>query len=123
MQPHVAHADVKVLEPYVACQQKVFWLQQLVKRGVVTAGACTSAENHADLGTKSLPVHRLRRLRPWNALVLDRDENSVTGDKEDGQDENEQQGAAVRTLSDPGQGDEEVLDALGILVRAIRGTK
>ena len=31
---------------------KVFWLQQLVKRGVVTVGACTSAENRADSGTK-----------------------------------------------------------------------
>ena len=37
--------------------------------------------------------------------MLDRDEDSVTGDKEDGQDENEQQGAAVRTISDPGHGD------------------
>ena len=31
----------------------VLWLQQLVKRGVVTVGACSSGENRADLGTKS----------------------------------------------------------------------
>ena len=48
----MADADVKVLEPYVMCQQKYFRLQQLVKRGVVTVGACTSAENRADSGTK-----------------------------------------------------------------------
>ena len=41
---------------------KVVWLQQLLKSGVVTVGACTSAEIRADLGTKSLPVHRLRQL-------------------------------------------------------------
>ena len=41
---------------------KVVWLQQVVKCGVVTVGACTSAEVRADLGTKSLPVHRLRQL-------------------------------------------------------------
>ena len=41
---------------------KVVWLQQLVKRGVVTVGACTSAEIRADLGTKSFPVYRLRQL-------------------------------------------------------------
>ena len=46
-------------------------------------GACTSAENRADLGTKLLPVHRLRQLRQWNGMVLDPDENSVTGDKEE----------------------------------------
>ena len=57
------------------------------------------------LGQKSLLVHRLGQLRPWNGLALDPDENSVTGDKEDGQDKNEQQGAAARTISDPGQGD------------------
>ena len=50
----------------------VFWLQQLVNRGMVTAGACTSAENRADLGTKAPHVHRLRQLRPWSGLVLDR---------------------------------------------------
>ena len=41
---------------------KVVWLQQLLKSGVVTVGACTSAEIRTDLGTKSLPVHRLRQL-------------------------------------------------------------
>ena len=35
---------------------KVLWLQQLVRRGVVMVGACTSAENCADMGTKSLPL-------------------------------------------------------------------
>ena len=30
----------------------VLWLQQLVKRGVVTVGACTSAQDRVDLGTK-----------------------------------------------------------------------
>ena len=61
---------------------------------MVTVGAKTSAENRAELGTESLPVHRLRQLRQWNGLVLDRHENSVNGDKEDWHDENEQQGAA-----------------------------
>ena len=82
---------------------RVLWLQQLVKGGVVAVGACTSAENRADLGTKSLPVHRLRLLRQWSGLVLDRHENSVTGDREDGQDEDEQRRAAVQTFSDPGE--------------------
>ena len=84
---------------------KVVWLQQLLKSGVVTVGACTSAEIRADLGTKSLPVHRLRQLRKLNGLVLDRNENLANGEKEDGPDENEQEGAAVQTVSDPRQGD------------------
>ena len=86
-------------------------------------GACTSAENRADSGTRSLPVHRLRQLRPWNGLVLDRSENAVNGEREDGQYEDEQRRAAAHTISDPGQGDGGVLDARGNLVRAIRGTK
>ena len=49
---------------------KVLWLQQLVKRDVVMFGACSSAENRADLGTKLLLVHRLRQLRQWNGLVF-----------------------------------------------------
>ena len=93
---------------------KVLWLQQLVKRGVVMVGACTSAESRADFGTKSLPVHRLRQLWPWNGLVLDRCENSVKGEKNDGQDEDEQRRAAVQILSDPGQGDGGVMEAPGI---------
>ena len=55
--------------------------------------------------------------------MLDRNERLATGDNEDGQDENEQQEAAVRIISEPGQSDGEVLDALGNLVRAIRETK
>ena len=82
---------------------KVLWLQQLVKRGVITVGACTSAENRADLGTKSLPAHRLRHLKQWNGLVLDQDERLAIGGKKDGQDENEWREAAVRIISDPGQ--------------------
>ena len=35
----------------------------------------------------------------------------LTGEEEDGEDKNEQQGAAVQTISDPGQGDGGVLDA------------
>ena len=50
---------------------KVLWPQQSVKRGVVTVGACSSAENRADLGTKPLLAHRLQLLRHWNGLVLD----------------------------------------------------
>ena len=34
---------------------KVLWLQQLVKCGVITVEACASAENRADLGTRTLP--------------------------------------------------------------------
>ena len=47
----------------------------------------------------------------------------ATGDTQDGQDEDEQQRAAVQIITDPGQGDGGVLDALGNLVTAIRGTK
>ena len=101
----------------------VVWLQQLVKSGVVTVGACTSAEIRADLGTKSFPVHRLRQLRKLNGLVFNRNENLANGEKEDGPDENEQQGAAAPTISDPRQGDGGVLDPLGFPVRPIRGTK
>ena len=54
--------------------------------------------------------------------MLDRNERLATGDREDGQDEDEQQGAAVQIISDPGQSDGGVLDALGNLVRALRGT-
>ena len=86
-------------------------------------GACTSAENCADLGTKSLPVHRLRQLRQWNGLVLDRSVNAVNGEKEDEQDEDEQRRAAVQTVSDPGQGDGGVLEAPRNQVTATRGTK
>ena len=46
----------------------------------------------------------------------------MIGDTEDGQDEKEQQGAVVQTISDHGQGDRGVLDALDNSVRAIRGT-
>ena len=76
----------------------------------------------AELETKSLLVHRLRQLMQWDGLVLDRLRNSVIGDTEDGQDEKEQQGAAVQTTSDHGQGDGGVLDAPGNSVRTIRGT-
>ena len=102
---------------------KVLWLQQLVKRGVVTVGACTSAENRLELGTNDLLVHRLRQLRQWSSLVLDRIENSVNGQKEDGQDEGEQRRAVVQTISDPGQGDGGALEAAGNLVRATLGSK
>ena len=101
---------------------KVLWLQQLVKRGVVTVGACSSAENRADVETKPLLAHRLQQPRHWNGLVLDRNEILAIGDKEDGQDEHEQREAAVRIVSDPGQSDGGVLDALGNLVRAVRWT-
>ena len=51
VQPHVAYADAKV-GTIRHFSTTVLWLQQLVKRGVVTVGACTSAENRADLGDK-----------------------------------------------------------------------
>ena len=85
--------------------------------------ACTSAENRADLETKSLPVHRLRQLRQLNGLALDGTENSANGDGEDGQNENGQQGARAQTISHPGQGDGGVLEAPENLVRAVRGSK
>ena len=59
---------------------KVLWLQQLVKRGIVMVSACTSAENRADLGTKSLPIHRLRQLRQLNGLALNGTDTSANGD-------------------------------------------
>ena len=46
-------------------------------------GECTSAKNHADMETKSRPVHRLGQLRQWNGLVLDMSENAVNGETED----------------------------------------
>ena len=42
----------------------------------------------------------------------------MVSEKENGQDEDEQQRAAVQTVSDPGRGDRGVLE-----VRATRGTK
>ena len=113
----MAYPDVKVQEPYVFFVNESSSLQQLVQRGVVTFGACTSAENRSDMVTKPLPVHRLRQLKQWSCLVLDQNERSATGDKEDGQDAKWQQGAAVRIISDSGQSDGGVLDALGNLVR------
>ena len=52
---------------------KVHWLQQSVKRGVVTVGACTYAENRADLGQS----HSCSQL----ATAEDRNENLVPGGK------------------------------------------
>ena len=86
-------------------------------------GACTSAKHRADLGTKALPVHRLRQLTQWNGLVLGQGEDAVNGEKKDGQDEDERRRAAVHTISDLGQGDGGALEAQGNLVRAIRWTK
>ena len=78
---------------------KFLWLQHLVKRGIVMVSACTSAENRADLRTKSRPIHRLRQLRQLNGLALNGTETSANGDREDGQNENGQPGAAVQTVS------------------------
>ena len=58
------------------------------------------AEKCAGLGAKPLFAHRLRQ----HGLVLDRNDRFAAGDKEDGLDEEEQQGAAVR-ISDLGQKD------------------
>ena len=102
---------------------KVLWLQQLVKRGVVTVGARSLADNRADLVTKPSLAHRPQQLRQWNGLVLDRNERLTIGGKEDGQDENEQQEAAVPIISCSGQSGGGVLDAMGNLVRATRVTK
>ena len=52
------------------------------------------------LGTKPLPAHRPQQLRHWNGLALDRNERLATGDKEDGQDENGEQEAAVRSWAE-----------------------
>ena len=62
----------------------------MVKRGVVTVGPCASAENRSDLGIKSLIVHRLGQLRQWSGLGLDRSFKRVNGEKDDGQDDDEQ---------------------------------
>ena len=96
---------------------------QLVKRGVVMVGEWTSAKNHADMETKSRPVHRLRQLRHLDGLVLDLSENAVNGEKEDGPNKGEQWRAAMQTVSDPGQRDGRVVEALGSPMKAIRGTK
>ena len=97
---------------------KVLWLQQLVTRGIVMVSACTSAENRADSGTKSLHIHRLRQLRQLNGLAWDGTETSANGDGEDGQNENGQREAAVQTISNPGQSDGGLLEAQENLVRA-----
>ena len=106
--PHVAYADVKVWESHVICQRKFFGYSSWYNRGVVTVGARSSAENRADLGTKPLLAHRLQQLRQWNGLVLDRNEKIDDWC----QDENEQREKQVRIISDPGQSDGGVLDAL-----------
>ena len=49
---------------------KVLWQQQLVKRGVVTVGTCTAAEDRADLVTKPLSAHRLRQLEAMERLSV-----------------------------------------------------
>ena len=102
---------------------KVLWLQQLVKPGIVMVSACTSAENCADLGTKSLPIHKLRLLRQLNGLALNGIETSANGDGEDGQNETGKRGAAVQTISNSGQGDGGLLEAQENLLRAVRGMK
>ena len=76
-----------------------------------------------DLGTMPLLAHRLQQLRHWKGLVLDRNERLAICDTVDGQDEDELREAALRMISDPRQSDGRVLDALGNLERAIRGTK
>ena len=98
--------------------RQVLCLQQLAKRGVITVGPCV----HPQIWRTSLFVHRFRQLMQWNGLVLDRQRNSVISDTEDGQGENDQRGTAVQTICDLWQGGGGVLDALGELVRAIRGT-
>ena len=102
--------------------RQVLWLQQLAKREVITVGACVHPQRTAQIWRKSLFVHIFRQLMQWNGLVLDRHENSVYSDTEDGQGENDQRGTAVQTICDLGHGGGGVLDALGKLVRAIRGT-
>ena len=102
--------------------RQVLWLQQLAKRGVITVGACVHPQITAQIWRKSLFVHRFRQLMRWNGLVLDRHEKSVISDTEDGQGENDQRGTAVQTICDLWQGGGGALDALGKLVRTIRGT-
>ena len=57
-------------------------------------GAFTSAENCANLGTKSPSVHRLRQPRQWKCKNTD---------------EGEQRRGAVQTISDPSQGEMDLL--------------
>ena len=94
---------------------KVLWPQQLVKRGIVIVSACTSAENRADLGTKS---QNYPQAATADGVALDGTETSANGDGEDGQNETVQRGAAVRTISNPGQGYGGLLEAQENLVRA-----
>ena len=68
------------------------------------AGACTSSENPRRPGDE-VTARPLRQLRQWNGLVLDRSEHALTGETVDGQDEDEQQRAAVHTICGCGQGD------------------
>ena len=98
-QQHVVFASAKELAPYDICQRKFFGYSRW--SAVLTFKACTSAENRADLGTKSSPVNRLQQLRRLNGLALDRTENSTDGDEEEGHDENGQRRAAIQTISAP----------------------
>ena len=102
---------------------KGLWPQQLVKRSNDMVIACTSAENRAELETKSLLVHKLQQPRQLNGQALDATENSANGDRGNGQNEKGQQGAAVQTISNPEQGGGGVPKALENPVRAVRWSK
>ena len=48
---------------------KTLWIQSLVKLGEVLPVVVTSADNRADLGTKSHPQHTLERLRLLCSII------------------------------------------------------
>ena len=98
---------------------KVLWLQQLTKRGVISVGATSSTENHADLGTKSLPVTRFRLLRGWNGIHIDEGDGGENGEGADDDDEESETQHAAQVSS----GEGSVLQALANLLLAVGGCR
>ena len=80
---------------------------------MVLVGACTTAENRADLVTKALYTDcaSVSNGTVWRWTEA---KHAMDGEKEDGQDEGEQRRAAVQTISDLGQKRGGVVEALGM---------
>ena len=92
---------------------KVLWLQQLVQRGVVTVGACTSALGDTP-SAEAVEKHGVGRTELRSRRMVTKKMHKTRLGKE---------GLAAQTVYDPGQGDGGVQEALGNIVRAVRGTK
>ena len=92
---------------------KILWLQRLIKRGEVELDSVKTADNKADLGTKSFDRKRLAQLRRMVGLI-------AMGDQEETdelEEENVQQ-VRVRQQAAAGPG---VLRALAAFLLTIHG--